>query len=108
LAIELRAGLIGAGVGILAWFAPELVGGGDQITQRTLMGHESLAIVAFAFLIRFGLGAVSYAAGTPGGLFAPLLVLRARDPAASLCVGGNGSLLHRRGACAGDRHRSRR
>jgi CIC family chloride channel protein len=79
LAIELRAGLIGAGVGILAWFAPELVGGGDQITQRTLMGHESLAIVAFAFLIRFGLGAVSYAAGTPGGLFAPLLVLGAQS-----------------------------
>ena len=36
LPIEVRAGLIGASVGILAWFAPELVGGGDQITQRTL------------------------------------------------------------------------
>jgi chloride channel protein, CIC family len=79
LAVELRAGLIGANVGILAWFAPELVGGGDQITQRTLIGHESLAIVGLAFLIRFGLGAVSYAAGTPGGLFAPLLVLGAQS-----------------------------
>lgn len=78
LPIELRAGLIGAGVGILAWFAPELVGGGDQITQRTLVGQDSLAIVAFAFLIRFALGAFSYAAGTPGGLFAPLLVLGAQ------------------------------
>jgi CIC family chloride channel protein len=27
------------------------------------------------FLARFGLGAVSYAAATPGGLFAPMLVL---------------------------------
>src|SRR5262245_48789891 len=45
LAIEFRAGLLGASVGILAWFAPELVGGGDQITQRTLIGDESLAIV---------------------------------------------------------------
>ena len=27
------------------------------------------------FLLRFSLGAVSYAAGTPGGLFAPMLVL---------------------------------
>ena len=79
LAIELRAGLIGASVGILAWFAPELVGGGDQITQRTLIGHESLTMVGFAFLIRFGLGIVSYAAGTPGGLFAPLLVLGAQS-----------------------------
>jgi CIC family chloride channel protein len=76
---EFRAGLIGAGVGILAWFAPELVGGGDQITQRTLVGQDSLAIVAFAFLIRFALGAISYAAGTPGGLFAPLLVLGAQS-----------------------------
>jgi chloride channel protein, CIC family len=77
--VELRAGMIGASVGILAWFAPELVGGGDQITQRALTGHESPAIVALAFLIRFGLGALSYAAGTPGGLFAPLLVLGAQS-----------------------------
>jgi chloride channel protein, CIC family len=79
LAIELRAGLIGAGVGVLAWFSPELVGGGDQITQRTLIGHEDLLIVAVAFVVRFVLGAVSYAAGTPGGLFAPLLVLGAQS-----------------------------
>ncbi|MGY3617014.1 H(+)/Cl(-) exchange transporter ClcA [Bradyrhizobium sp. USDA 10063] len=77
--IELRAGLIGASVGLLAWFAPDLVGGGDQITQRTLIGQDSLATVAFAFLIRFVLGALSYAAGTPGGLFAPLLVLGAQS-----------------------------
>src|SRR5262245_22524025 len=61
LPVELRAGLIGASVGTLAWFAPELVGGGDPITQRTLIGHESLAFVAIAFLIRFALGALSYA-----------------------------------------------
>jgi CIC family chloride channel protein len=30
------------------------------------------------FSLRFGLGAVSYAAATPGGLFAPLLVLGAQ------------------------------
>jgi CIC family chloride channel protein len=79
LAIELRAGLIGASVGILAWFAPDMVGGGDQITQRALIGFEGPAIVGFAFLIRFALGVVSYAAGTPGGLFAPLLVLGAQS-----------------------------
>jgi chloride channel protein, CIC family len=79
LPIELRAGLIGASVGMLAWFAPDLVGGGDQITQRTLIGQDGVAIVAFAFLIRFALGALSYAAGTPGGLFAPLLVLGAQS-----------------------------
>jgi CIC family chloride channel protein len=73
--VELRAGLIGAAVGLLAWFAPDLVGGGDAITQRMLTGSEALVMVAFVFLLRFGLGALSYAAGTPGGLFAPMLVL---------------------------------
>ena len=76
--VELLAGLIGAGVGLLAWFGPSLVGGGDAITQHTLAGAEVLSLVSFVFLIRFGLGAVSYAAGTPGGLFAPMLVLGAQ------------------------------
>jgi chloride channel protein, CIC family len=37
-----------------------------------------LAAVPAAFLVRFALGPLSYAAGTPGGLFAPLLVLGAQ------------------------------
>jgi CIC family chloride channel protein len=76
--VELRAGLIGATVGMLAWFAPDLVGGGDAITQRALAGGQMLALLPLLFLFRLGLGAVSYAAGTPGGLFAPLLVLGAQ------------------------------
>jgi chloride channel protein, CIC family len=78
LPLELRAGLIGAAVGALAWFAPELVGGGDPLTQQALDGSGTLALLPLVFLLRFGLGAVSYAAGTPGGLFAPLLVLGAQ------------------------------
>jgi chloride channel protein, CIC family len=76
--VPLRAALIGAAVGMLAWFVPELVGGGDAITQRTLTASGALAVVPLAFLLRFALGAVSYAARTPGGLFAPLLVLGAQ------------------------------
>ncbi|HET6252244.1 MAG TPA: chloride channel protein, partial [Tepidisphaeraceae bacterium] len=41
-------------------------------------GAETLAILPLVFLLRLGLGAVSYAAATPGGLFAPLLVLGAQ------------------------------
>ena len=77
--VEVRAGMIGAGVGILAWFAPDMVGGGDPITQSALSGQGGLLFVLGAFVIRFALGAVSYAAGTPGGLFAPLLVLGAQS-----------------------------
>jgi CIC family chloride channel protein len=76
--VELRAALIGAAVGMLAWFAPDLVGGGDQITQRTLAGTGMIAILPMVFLLRLGLGAASYAAGAPGGLFAPMLVLGAQ------------------------------
>jgi CIC family chloride channel protein len=78
LPVEVRAGLIGAAVGTLAWFAPSVVGGGDTITQRSLVGAETLSVLALVFLLRFGLGTVSYAAGTPGGLFAPMLALGAQ------------------------------
>ena len=77
--VELRAALVGAAVGMTAWFAPGWVGGGDAITQRTLAGAETVAILPIIFLFRFGLGAVSYAARTPGGLFAPMLVLGAQS-----------------------------
>jgi chloride channel protein, CIC family len=71
--VEIRAALIGTGVGALAWFLPDLVGGGDAITQRTLLGAGTLAVLPLVFLMRLALGSLSYSAGTPGGLFAPLL-----------------------------------
>jgi CIC family chloride channel protein len=76
--VELRAAVVGGGVGILAWFAPGVVGGGEALTQRALGGEAALGVLPLVFLLRFGLGAVSYAARTPGGLFAPLLVLGAQ------------------------------
>jgi chloride channel protein, CIC family len=56
-------------------FAPNLVGSGDQITQHMLGRTEPVFLFGLGFALRFGLGAVSYAARTPGGLFAPMLVL---------------------------------
>jgi CIC family chloride channel protein len=76
--VEMRAAVIGAAIGALAWFAPGLVGGGDDITQRTLAGGGTLVMLALVFFLRFGLGPVSYAAPVPGGLFAPILVLGAQ------------------------------
>jgi chloride channel protein, CIC family len=76
---EARAAMVGAVVGLLAWFVPALVGGGDAITRRALAGAETVAAVSAVFLLRFALGPLSYAAGTPGGLFAPILVLGAQS-----------------------------
>jgi chloride channel protein, CIC family len=76
--VELQAAGIGALVGAVGWFAPGLVGGGDTITQRLLAGGVAMSAVPLAFVVRFGLGAACYAARTPGGLFAPLLVLGAQ------------------------------
>jgi chloride channel protein, CIC family len=86
--LDARPALVGAGVGLLAWIAPDLVGGGDAITQRALEGSGALTTLALMFVVRFGLGAGSYAAGTPGGLFAPMLVLGAQAGLAfgKICV----------------------
>jgi CIC family chloride channel protein len=76
--VELRAGLVGAAVAVLAWFAPDLVGGGESLVQQTLASPANVSVLGLVFLLRFVLGAVSYAARTPGGLFAPMLVLGAQ------------------------------
>jgi CIC family chloride channel protein len=79
LPVEHRAALIGAVVGLLGWFRPGVVGGGDAITQHVLTGTEALPMLSLFLLLRFALGALSYGAGTPGGLFAPMLVLGAQS-----------------------------
>ena len=76
--VEANAALIGALVGVVAWFYPAIVGGGDPLTFAALTGRVDLAVLPFIFLARFGLAAISYATGTPGGLFAPLLTLGAQ------------------------------
>ena len=77
LPVEVRAGLIGALIGAIGWMEPRLIGGGDDLNQQVLTGGLSLSTLAILFAIRWFLGPVSYSAGTPGGLFAPLLVVGA-------------------------------
>jgi CIC family chloride channel protein len=74
---ELRAAMIGGIVGLIAYFAPALVGGGEKLIQGVLDGGHSTTALAFLFLVRLVLGPLSYAPGLPGGLFAPLLVVGA-------------------------------
>jgi len=94
-----RAAIIGAVVGAVAWFAPGMVGGGEGPTQAILANHFTITLLASLFVVRFLLGCWSYAAGAPGGLFAPMILLGAcsgalfaavvnhLDPGAALSLG---------------------
>jgi CIC family chloride channel protein len=72
---EVRAGATGALVGLLVWSAPDLAGSGNNLTQNALLGRGALLAITGVLVLRFVLGIVCYAAATPGGLFAPMLVL---------------------------------
>ena len=72
---EARAALIGAFVGMVGFLGPSLIGGGDPLTQDALLGLGSTAAVIGVLAIRVVLGVISYAAATPGGIFAPMLVV---------------------------------
>lgn len=76
-----RAAIIGGAVGAVAWFVPAIVGGGDTLTQSILSNRFTVESLITIFLVRFALGPWSYAAGAPGGLFAPLLLLGASSGA---------------------------
>ena len=76
-----RAAIIGAVVGLVAWFVPAIVGGGDTITQAILANRFQLSTLLTIFAVRFVIGPWSYTAGCPGGLFAPLMLLGAASGA---------------------------
>lgn len=74
---EVKAALIGALVGLLGILAPSLVGGGEALNEEILIGALPIGTLVVILVVRWLLGPVSYSAGTPGGLFAPLLVVGA-------------------------------
>lgn len=74
----LKATIIGAIIGLAMFIYPLAVGGGDTFTQLILGGHRIiLPVVVGYLLVRFIAGPLSYSAGVPGGLFAPLLAVGA-------------------------------
>jgi CIC family chloride channel protein len=71
------AGGIGMGVAALGCVVPDAVGGGESLAGRLLRSPASLGTLLGIGSLRFLLGGLSYAARTPGGLFAPMLALGA-------------------------------
>jgi CIC family chloride channel protein len=71
----LKVIVAGAVLAITGWFYPSLLGGGLPLTNRALSGEGTINWLLLMFLLRFALSIGSYAVGTAGGIFAPLLVL---------------------------------
>lgn len=70
-----RGAVVGGIVGLVAWFFPDVVGGGDSLAQDVLVSDAALGALVALFAGRFALTLASYGTGAAGGLFAPLLVL---------------------------------
>ena len=73
----LAAAITGASVGLIGWFIPTAIGSGHPLAEMTLTGKIALTAIPLWFIFRFLLTITSYGTGTPGGIFAPLLVLGA-------------------------------
>jgi CIC family chloride channel protein len=67
--------IAGTIMAIVGWHYPPLLGGGLVLSNRALAGEGTLVWLSAMFLLRFVLSIGSYAVGTAGGIFAPLLVL---------------------------------
>ncbi len=68
----------GALVGVLGYFAPQLLGGGHSLVETALGGRAVLGTLILFFALRFVFTIGSYGTGAAGGFFAPLLVLGAQ------------------------------
>jgi chloride channel protein, CIC family len=73
----LKAGVVGALIGLIAYTQPEWVGGGERQVNMVLAGQIGLQSLLVLLLVRWVLGPLSYSMGTPGGIFAPLLLVGA-------------------------------
>jgi chloride channel protein, CIC family len=77
----LKAGVVGALIGLVAYWQPHWVGAGEIQVNAILAGQLSLNALIILLLVRWVLGPLSYSMSTPGGLFAPLLLVGATSGA---------------------------
>lgn len=73
----LSVAFVGALVGLIAYAAPGIVGGGHGLAEDVLSVKGLITAIPILFLTRYLLTMLSYGSGAPGGIFAPLLTLGA-------------------------------
>jgi CIC family chloride channel protein len=74
----LRGGVglwVGGALGAVGWWMPMAIGGGNRVLPEVLQHHWTVQAMMLLCLIRFGTFILSYGAGSPGGLFTPMLTL---------------------------------
>lgn len=72
-----KGAIVGAASGLIAWYSPVTVGGGENLAQLAIAGEMAGKIILLTIIVRFVLTMASYGCGAPGGIFAPLLALGA-------------------------------
>lgn len=71
--------IVGALMGLIAWWMPYAIGGGHGPAEKLLGGQMSLGVTALLLwlAVKFIATVLSYGTGAPGGIFAPMLLLGA-------------------------------
>ena len=65
-----KGALVGAAAGLIAWFAPNMVGGGENLAQIAIAGRLAWGAILGALLVRFALTMSSYGCVRPVGFCA--------------------------------------
>ncbi|QJW49096.1 ClC family H(+)/Cl(-) exchange transporter [bacterium BFN5] len=63
--------------GILGFYLPEVLGGGNNLVDALATGNFSIKMLWILLIIKFLFTMLSYGSGVPGGIFLPMLVIGA-------------------------------
>jgi len=63
--------------GVLGFFLPQVLGGGNDLINSLDKIQYALSFIAILLLVKFIFTMMSYGSGVPGGIFLPLLVIGA-------------------------------
>jgi chloride channel protein, CIC family len=77
LSLPSKIGLAGLVSGLIVSLLPAAFRDSTELQQSLSMGETAWQITLLAFVVKFALTLIAYGAGTPGGLFAPSLILGA-------------------------------